>query len=99
MINAKNELMTELENAGKPEILCAAIECWDLSFDLGIGHSKEDFDRFMNSLNFDYDNGFGGQELDGTVWLKDGRWIDRHEYDGSEWWVLREAPPIPDRFK
>jgi hypothetical protein len=98
MINAKNELMGELEDAGKPEILCAAIECRGRSFDLGIGHSKEDSDRFMDSLDFIYNNGFGGQELDGTIWLKDGRWIDRAEYDGSEWWVLREAPQIPDRF-
>lgn len=43
----------------------------------------------------DYDDGYGGQELFGTIWLKDGSWYERAEYDGSEWWVHRVCPPLP----
>jgi hypothetical protein len=36
-----------------------------------------------------------GQELYGTVWLEDGTWLSRGEYDGSEWWEHNVLPPIP----
>ena len=48
-------------------------------------------------MNFEYDNGFGGQELYGTIWLKDGTWCTRGEYDGSEWWEHHERPDIITR--
>ena len=38
---------------------------------------------FLNDLNFEYDSGYGGQELYGTVWFKDNTWAGRGEYDGS----------------
>jgi hypothetical protein len=33
--------------------------------------------------------------LFGTVWLEDGMWMERGEYDGSEWWELMRRPEIP----
>ncbi len=46
-------------------------------------------------LDFEYDNGYGCQCLEGTVWYTDGTWSERGEYDGSEWWEHRECPPLP----
>lgn len=46
-------------------------------------------------LNFEYNNGYGSQELEGTVWYTDGTWSERAEYDGSEGWEHRECPPLP----
>ena len=46
-------------------------------------------------LEFDYHNGYGGQELEGTIWYSDDTWSERGEYDGSEWWEHRECPPLP----
>jgi hypothetical protein len=46
-------------------------------------------------LDFEYDNGYGGQELYGTVWLVDETWLSRGEYDGSEWWEHNVLPVIP----
>lgn len=46
-------------------------------------------------LNFDYDDGFGTQYLEGTIWYSDGTWSSREEYDGSEWWAYRSCPPLP----
>lgn len=59
---------------------------------LGGAHSAKDFEVFKNALDTDYDNGFGGQEVFGFIVLNDTNWIERHEYDGSEWWEYKEMP-------
>jgi len=46
-------------------------------------------------LDFNYDNGYGTQHLEGTVWYTDGTWSERDGYDGSEWWAHRQCPPLP----
>lgn len=48
--------------------------------------------KFMNSLDFIYDAGYGSQELFGEVMFTDGTWLERDEYDGSENWRLVEKP-------
>lgn len=63
------------------------------------GHTEEDYQAFLGSLDFNYDNGYGGQNLFGTIWCKNGVWFDRGEYDGSEWWNRNEYPAIPDELK
>ena len=68
------------------------------TINLNLYHSVEDYHRFLDELDFNYDAGYGGQELDGTIWLEDGRWLTRGEYDGSEWWVLHTVPPIPEHL-
>lgn len=50
----------------------------------------------LPQLDFDYDNGYGRQELEGTIWYADGTWSDRGEYDGSEWWAHRKCPSLPN---
>ena len=47
-------------------------------------------------LSIEYDDGFGSQQLFGTVAYKDGSWRDRCEYDGSEWWGFYRFPKEPD---
>ena len=58
--------------------------------------SSGDRDAFLKQLDFEYNDGFGTQELFGIVWLKDGTWLERAEYDGSEWWKHKEQPEIPE---
>lgn len=48
-------------------------------------------------LDFEYDSGYGGQELFGTVWYTDGTWSERGEYDGSEWWEHKKCPDIQNQ--
>lgn len=45
----------------------------------------------------DYDSGYGMQEIpfDLVVMLKDGTWLERDEYDGSEWWNYIKRPLEP----
>ena len=72
---------------------------WDsgpkANIDLQVNYSREDLEEFLKKLDFRYDSGFGGQELFGTVWFQDGSWLERGEYDGSEWWAFKETPEIP----
>jgi len=53
-------------------------------------------DDVLPKLDFDYDDGYGSQELEGTIWYSDGTWSDRREYDGSEWWEHHVCPPLPN---
>lgn len=41
-----------------------------------------------------YDSGFGGQYLFGWIVFKDDTWLERNEYDGSEWWEYKEMPTL-----
>lgn len=55
------------------------------------------WEQFEAAANFEYDNGFGGAEV--AVSLKvvgEDWWLERGEYDGSEWWEFKTMPTIPD---
>ena len=67
----------------------------DVEAKLKVGFTKADYDNFIKKLDVEYDDGYGGQELFGTIWLKDGTWMDRGEYDGSEWWNYQVCPKVP----
>jgi hypothetical protein len=101
MSNAKQELEKLLE--GKAKVKCAKItkgyqyddedQCPE--YVLKLNHSEQEYNDFLKSLDFEYDSGYGGQELYGIVWLEDGTWCTRGEYDGSEWWEHNVLPSIP----
>lgn len=54
------------------------------------------WETFAELADREYDNGFGGQEVAvdllvvGVDW-----WLERHEYDGSEWWEFKTVPLWP----
>jgi len=96
MENAKEELLEILGN--NP----TTIKCADLSygyeeqeFKLSVVHTDLELNAFLESLDFKYNSDYGGQNLFGIVWLKDGTWLSRGEYDGSEWWKHNFLPEIP----
>lgn len=101
-MNAKEELQEILKD--KAKIKCAIIYNGDYwgrgederpKFKLPLNYTDDDLVNYYNSLDFKYDSGYGGQELFGTVWLDDGTWLSRGEYDGSEWWEHNVLPEIP----
>lgn len=101
MINAKDELLEILGDDLK--IKCAFIEHTreyyggvKIQMILKIDYSEVNFNNFLRRLNFEYANGYGIQELYGTVWLTDGTWLERSEYDGSECWEHKKLPKIPN---
>lgn len=108
-MNAKKEFIEHIANR---KVKCATIfkEPMSLMFreqkhpysvcgNLSIGYCDSEYVDFLTTLDFGYDNGFGGQELYGTIWYEDGTWSERGEYDGSEWWQHNECPEIPDKLK
>lgn len=58
------------------------------------------WDEFADIANKEYDSGYGGTEVNellivvGPDW-----WLERHEYDGSEWWEYKTMPIKPDGGK
>ena len=104
-MNAKTEFLQHVEDPAT--VLCAIITHGDPFFDenqmnrlnLPVNHTAEDMHNFIKSLDFKYNNGYGGQELYGCIWFKNGTWSTRGEYDGSEWWDHHSIPEIPKELK
>lgn len=100
-MNAKEEFINHTANKGRG-ILCAYIIRGDEYVDnrteylLPVGYTKEEKSKFLYDINWYYNNGYGGQELFGTIWYNDGTWSSRGEYDGSEWWDYNKCPQIPE---
>jgi hypothetical protein len=63
------------------------------------GYSESEYELFLRGLDIQYDSGYGGQRLFGIVWMQDGTWLSRGEYDGSEWWDWNKLPELPTDFK
>lgn len=51
---------------------------------------------FINISDFDYDNGYGCIEIASNliVYFKDGTYLFRNDYDGSEWWQCVVKKPF-----
>lgn len=56
-----------------------------------------DWDTFACDVkDYNYDSGFGDNEVNmylkvvGADW-----WLERYEYDGSEWWEFKKLPVAP----
>jgi hypothetical protein len=101
MINAKQEFLREILGM---ELVCAQLDYVDpyenisKTFNLPVGYNQMVLDIFLNSLDFEYDNGYGTQYLYGTIWYEGAGWSERSEYDGSESWSYCKKPEIPDEL-
>lgn len=59
--------------------------------------SRFSFQIFKRLANFYYDNGFGGVRVDfGLKIVGDSWWLERAQYDGSEWWEFKTMPTPPE---
>lgn len=61
-------------------------------------YTQDEYDELLNFLDREYDAGYGGQELFGVIYCEDGVWMQRGEYDGSEWWDIFKYPELRDSF-
>jgi len=60
---------------------------------VGDKYKKTTWENFKILSNFNYDNGYGGNEIEGSLLIVgDTWWLEREEYDGSEWWEFKEHP-------
>lgn len=91
MINLLEETKRVLEDYGHTLSDIVWVGCKD--YCIGIN-------QFIELANVVYDNGYGGEEVAtdllvvGTDW-----WLERHEYDGSEWWEYKSLPQMPQKVK
>jgi len=96
MENAKQEFETIVRDK---IVKCAIIYYtpWDqkTTISLSLDWSANDYLEFLSKLDFSYDDGYGSQELFGNIWFTDGTWAERYEYDGSEYWEIKQCPKIP----
>lgn len=56
--------------------------------------------EFAAAANFEYDEGYGGQEVRADLMIvgKDW-WLERGEYDGAEWWEFKRRPAKPEQHQ
>lgn len=57
---------------------------------------KTTWDEFCMKANFEYDAGFGSAKIpEDLIVVGKDFWLERHEYDGSEWWEFKAMPEEP----
>ena len=92
-MNLKEETLEELKEHGKT---------WeDVKFiqgkDFAVANPKKEILKLMN---VEYDDGYGAPEVaQDLLIVGDKWWLERHEYDGSEWWEYKELPTIKSESK
>ena len=60
---------------------------------INLKQSSCTWEQFKAVSNFNYDNGYGGNEIEGSLKIVgDNWWLERGEYDGSEWWEFKKMP-------
>lgn len=93
IINAKQELLNIITSRNLT-ILKIEITYTHINWDDNTTITKNI--TTLDDLNFDYDAGYGSQELFGVVYCKNSNnrpvWLTREEYDGSEWWDINTIP-------
>jgi hypothetical protein len=61
-----------------------------------LGPCSGSWDDFAALANFTYDSGYGGAEVaEELKVVGDDWWLERGEYDGSEWWEFKQLPEMP----
>lgn len=62
------------------------------------GITKENFEQVAKKTI--YNSGFGSAEVaEDLVIVGDNWWLERHEYDGAEWWEYKETPKQISKIK
>lgn len=87
-MNLFAETLEKLKENGKTfnDVLwCGSYEC---------SMTPEEFKKIAELT--EYDEGYGGQEVaNDLIVVGADFWLERHEYDGSEWWEYKEYPVKP----
>lgn len=87
MKNLKNETLEVLAEHGKN----AASVMW-----VGTEGFTIPTDDFWKLADKTYNDGYGAPEVaTDLIVVGEGWWLERHEYDGSEWWEYKEHPSCP----
>lgn len=56
--------------------------------------TKKEFQKYSNTR---YDDGYGAPEVaEDLLVIGADFWLERHEYDGLEWWEFKQMPEYKD---
>lgn len=67
-----------------------------------VGTNKHFIDKetFIKLANTDYNNGYGSPKVATNLLIVgDNWWLERHEYDGAEWWEFKKIPFYDELLK
>lgn len=57
---------------------------------------KTSWNDFRTKANFTYNNGYGIEKIPmDMVIVGSDFWLERHSYDGAEWWEFKSVPKEP----
>jgi hypothetical protein len=60
---------------------------------VGTVYAWTTWDNFEAIADIEYDEGFGSSEVaEDLLVVGENWWLERHDYDGSEWWEYKELP-------
>lgn len=66
---------------------------------VGCNSFKIPIEEFWKLSDRNYDAGYGHAEVaSDLVIVGSDWWLERHEYDGSEWWEYKELPQEPEKI-
>jgi len=94
-MNAKTEILETLKQIGKTQDDIKVMKC-QYGEDYLDANSRKYNIHSIDELDFNYDAGYGSQQLDGLVLFNDNTWLERHEHDGSEWWEHKRCPTVDE---
>lgn len=89
-VNLKNSTLNVLKQHNKLPSDIKWVGC--TSFKISI-------EEFWKLADKEYDAGYGCPEVAiDLIVVGDNWWLERHEYDGSEWWEYKELPQEPEKI-
>lgn len=91
MSNLLKETKTVLKEHGKTFANVTWIGCNEFQISIS---------DFIKCADHEYDDGYGSPKVaQDLLVVGPDFWLERHEYDGSEWWEYKELPKMPQEIR
>ena len=88
-MNLKKETIDMLSAHGKTQSDVKWAGCYSFSIPLSL---------FWELADQEYDDDYGAPEVaQDLIVVGNDFWLERHEYDGSEWWEYKELYRMPEK--
>lgn len=66
-------------------------------FRLPLNYTSEQWNDFIEKLDFEYEADSGYSVLSGCIWLENNVWLERYmDEKECEYWILKQYPEIPE---
>lgn len=99
MANLLEETIKILNDCGKTEDDVLWVGCCE-DWASCCPDVKNTWEWFKSKADFEYDDGYGHEEINmSLVVVGKDFWLERNNYDGSEWWEFKQMPVEPFEVK